>query len=102
MDKLHTMMTGYSGKEYLAPPTEQPDAVIPGLASMEVATKVFTGSRELPDMRMIASLIAEQVPRAELQEYDGAGHMIPMERPAELAADLNAFIVARVSSPLKR
>jgi 3-oxoadipate enol-lactonase len=101
MDKLHSMMAGYSGKEYLAPPTEQPDEIIPGLANIAAPTIVFTGTREVPDMRQIARLIVDNVPCAELKEYDG-GHMVPMERPTEFAADLNAFIAAKVVSTLKR
>lgn len=38
---------------------------------------------------------AEAIPGAELHVYDGAGHFLPEERPAELAADI-ARLAARV------
>ncbi len=96
MDKLRTMLAGYSGKEYLAELTEQPEQVIERLSSLATPTLVVSASEDIADFRIISSLLAEQIPGAELSLFEGAGHMLPMEQPHDLAAALVAFVTGRV------
>lgn len=102
MDRIRAMFAGYSGRDYLVEPGPAPEGVIDGLAVMSTPTLVLAGDGDIPDFRLIAALLGERIPGAELRSLPDTGHMLPMERPAEFAAAVNAFIAARVVSSLKR
>lgn len=105
MDKLHAMMAGYSGKEYLEPDDEKPPydpQQANRLGLITAATLVMAGEHDVPDMRAISTILSEGIAGAELQVVEGAGHMLPMERPKAFAAAVAAFLKAKAVSPLLR
>lgn len=91
LDKVHAMVAGYSAKEYLVDGEPQPDSVIATLPAMAVPTLVVSGDADMADMRAISARLAAEIPGATLVTH-AAGHMLPMETPTELTADLLAFI----------
>jgi pimeloyl-ACP methyl ester carboxylesterase len=56
------------------------------LADVAMPVRVLVGSRDLADFRAIAERLARALPDAALQEIAGAGHLLPLERPDEVAA----------------
>ncbi len=56
------------------------------LADVTMPVRVLVGSDDLPDFRAIGQRLAQALPDAELQELAGAGHLLPLERPDEVAA----------------
>ena len=53
---------------------------------------LLTGARDFADFRLIASLIEAAVPNLRRVDYSDAGHMLPLEQPAQVAAEIAAFI----------
>jgi pimeloyl-ACP methyl ester carboxylesterase len=49
-------------------------------------TLLLTGGRDFTDLRLIADVIAGAAPEVRRIDFAGAGHMLHLERPAEVAA----------------
>lgn len=98
MDRVRTMMAAYSAREYLVDlvPTEPPTVDL--LDRITAPALVLSGTNDLPDLRLVATLLAEGIPHARAVDLPGAGHMLPMERPAEVAAMVVSFIRERVAA----
>jgi len=70
-------------------------AVVEAAARITVPTLVVVGDRDLPEFVETARWLAATVPGARehpLVLVAGAGHMLPMERPAELNAVLDRWL----------
>jgi 3-oxoadipate enol-lactonase len=65
---------------------------LPALESLAVPTLVVVGDRDQPDFLAIAEHIAATVPDARLEVVAGAGHIVGVDRPAELDALLLDFL----------
>jgi pimeloyl-ACP methyl ester carboxylesterase len=66
---------------------EQPD-----LGTIRAPTLVAVGEHDKPDFIAIAERLARELPDAEFALIEGAGHLPPLERPAETAALVRRFI----------
>jgi len=53
------------------------------LAELKAPTLVILGSRDVNDIQRIVEQIVEQCPAARKVVFEGAGHMVNMEQPAE-------------------
>ena len=62
----------------------------PELGRFEVPTTVVAGGLDLLLPPYHARAMARRIPRAHLEVLHNAGHMLPMERPDELAAIIHA------------
>jgi 3-oxoadipate enol-lactonase len=74
---------------------EEPELVWPEmapLASLAMPTLVVVGDRDKADFRAIAEHLAEEIPGGELAVVEGAGHLVGVDRPAELNALLLDFL----------
>ena len=70
------------------------------LAAIDKPTVVVVGGRDLITPPHHSRLLAERIPGAELRLLDGSGHQLMMERPAELAAAIDAVVArADVGAP---
>jgi pimeloyl-ACP methyl ester carboxylesterase len=72
-------------------------AVVEAAAGISVPTLVVVGDRDLPEFVETARWLAAIIPGARghrLEVVPGAGHMLPMERPAELNAVLDRWLAA--------
>jgi pimeloyl-ACP methyl ester carboxylesterase len=64
------------------------------LATIDLPVLVVGGSDDALTPPKFHTYLAENLPRAQLTMLDGAGHMLPWERPRELAALVRAFASA--------
>jgi pimeloyl-ACP methyl ester carboxylesterase len=66
----------------------------PLLATVSVPTLVVVGAGDVTTPPHLAAEIAAGIPGAELRIIEGAGHLPPMERPAETNAILRAWLAS--------
>jgi pimeloyl-ACP methyl ester carboxylesterase len=62
--------------------------VLDRLWEIRCRTQVLAGSEDTLTPPRFARLMAERISAARFLEYEGAGHMLPIERPAEVAGEL--------------
>ena len=61
------------------------------LAALDVPVLVMTGAADALTPPKYQRYLVEHLPRAQLELVEGAGHMLPWERPAELARAVRAW-----------
>jgi pimeloyl-ACP methyl ester carboxylesterase len=64
------------------------------LERIEAPALVAVGSADIEDFMRIGERLERELPDARLVRIDGAGHLIPMERPAEVARLIATHILA--------
>jgi len=91
--KLRESIDAYSGSHWAQGDNEAPAMPdVDRVSLLAPETLLLTGSADLPDFRLIADLIEAVAPNVRRIEYDGAGHMLHLERPQAFAADMRAFL----------
>jgi len=91
-DAFIATLAAYSGAHWLV---DRPLPVTPEtsrLCRLAAPTLLLGGSGDLPDFQGIAALLARQVPTLRQVTMAGAGHLLNLERPAEVAAEIAAFL----------
>jgi 3-oxoadipate enol-lactonase len=68
------------------PGPEGSGAVEDRLGKLAMPVVVGVGDRDLPDFVGIARRLAAEIPGAQLVEFPGAGHLLPLEHPQRVAA----------------
>jgi 3-oxoadipate enol-lactonase len=93
---LRRMVLDYPAADYLDeaeyPPPERP--AIERLHEVSAPTLVVVGELDLPDFRIIADILAENLPRARKLVVPDAGHLPSLERPEEVNPALLSFLAA--------
>ncbi|MCX5228203.1 alpha/beta hydrolase [Streptomyces sp. NPDC006553] len=69
-----------------------PEVTAGDLAGIEVPALVAVGAHDLPDVRAVADDLTRLLPAARRVDLDWAGHLPALERPAETARLLTAFL----------
>ncbi|MGW1927376.1 ATP-binding protein DrrA1-3 family domain-containing protein, partial [Streptomyces massasporeus] len=69
-----------------------PEVTAGDLAGIEVPVLVAVGAHDLPDFRAVADDLTRLLPGARRVDLDWAGHLPALERPAETAGLLTAFL----------
>ena len=69
---------------------ELPD--VDRLHALAVPTLLLSGECDVPDMRLIADVIAAAAPDVTRIDFPGAGHMLHLERTAQVAAAIVDFV----------
>lgn len=89
-DELRQAIAAYPGRQWVRDPqrAELPD--VDRLHTLAMPTLLLTGERDVPDMRLIADVIANAAPHVTRIDFKGAGHMLHLERPEEVAAAILA------------
>lgn len=90
--KLRENISAYSGDIWLEGDREV--AALPDLDRipfLKVPTLLLSGEADLPDFRLIADLIEAAAPEVRRVDYEGAGHMLNLERPKEVTAEILSF-----------
>lgn len=100
MDRVRAMMSGYSAREYMIELTPSEPSTVDVLGQILAPTLVLSGTRDVPDLRLVATLLSEGITGAQKVDLVGAGHMLPMERPAEIADSVMSFIHDRLPGPV--
>lgn len=83
-------LDSYHGAQWVR--DHQRDALpdIDRLHALATPTLLLTGERDFADLRLIADVIAGTAPDVRRIDFAGAGHMLHLERPAEVAAAILA------------
>jgi pimeloyl-ACP methyl ester carboxylesterase len=93
---LRRMVLDYPAADYLDEaeytPPERP--AIERLHEVRAPALVVVGERDLPDFRIIADILAENLPRARKLVVPDAGHLPSLERPEEVNPALLSFLAA--------
>ncbi len=93
-ERLEAIVRDFPGAEYLASQRDQPnrDWTVPArLGEISQPTLVMVGEREMPGFLAWASEIAEVIPNATLEVFDGLGHLHLLESPDFIAHVLTEF-----------
>jgi len=96
---LKRIVLAYPAADYLDE-TEYPQPqwqVIDRLSEVRAPTLVLVGELDLPDFRLIAEILAANVPTARQQVIPDAGHLLNLEQPEAFNEALLSFL-ARVAS----
>ncbi len=70
--------------------------VMDRLAGIEVPTLVVNGTADELTPIKYARFLADHIPRARLVTVEGAGHMVMLERPEEVAQAIRGFLTAEL------
>lgn len=91
-EDLWRSISTFAGRQWLRDwqRHELPD--IDRLHALATPALLLSGERDVPDMRLIADVIAASAPRVERIDFPGAGHMLHLERTNELAHAVARFI----------
>ncbi|CAN7599459.1 alpha/beta hydrolase [Phenylobacterium sp. LjRoot225] len=90
---LQQTLRDYSGAVWSEGDREAPALPdLDRLPFLEVPTLLLTGALDLPDFRLIAELIEAAAPDVRRIDFDGAGHMLNLERPREVSTEILRFL----------
>lgn len=91
--KLREVLQAYSGAIWTEGDHEEPAMPdLDRLPLLDVPTLLLTGAADLPDFGAIAQVIKAAAPDVRRVDYAGAGHMLNLERPKAVAAEVIAFL----------
>ncbi|MDR2857565.1 MAG: alpha/beta fold hydrolase [Novosphingobium sp.] len=88
--ELRRAIDAFAGRQWIADRQRHELPDIDRLAGLSAPALLLTGARDLPDFRLIADLIAAAAPDVRRIDFPEAGHMLPLERPDEVAAAITA------------
>lgn len=93
------MLADYSGWHWREDDRQAPaPPIIDRLEVVDTPALVLSGARDVAGYREIARVLAERLPKARLVVYPDRGHMLTMEQPDAINAEIAAF-AAQVSQP---
>lgn len=84
-DELHQSIGASSGRVWVKDPQRRVLPDVERLHLIQTPTLLLTGELDVSDFRLIADLLEASVPNIRRIDYAGAGHMLPLERPTEVA-----------------
>jgi pimeloyl-ACP methyl ester carboxylesterase len=91
---LRQSLAAYHGRQWVHDDQRPEVPDIERLHTLQPQTLLLTGQRDAQDMRLIAKVLAGAAPNVTRIDYPDAGHMLHLERPAEVARAIAAFIGA--------
>lgn len=92
--ELRAAIEAYHGRQWIRDPQRHELPDIDRLHTLAPPTLLLTGEHDVPDMRLIAEMIAAAAPDVRRVDYSGAGHMLQLERTGEIATEIAAFLLA--------
>ena len=92
--RLAVMVSDYPGQHWLGqdPETASPRPPAEVLGGLTMPALVLAGEQDMPCFLEMTGILARDIPGAEHTLVPGAGHMVSMERPAEVNALLTSFL----------
>jgi len=90
--ELRAEIDAYHGRQWFADDQrpELPD--VDRLPALACPTLLLSGARDVPDMRLIADLIAGAAPHVTRIDFPDAGHMLHLECPGPVAKAIAHFV----------
>ena len=85
-EDLRHAIDAYHGRQWIRDPQRMELPDLERLHTLAMPALLLTGERDVADMRLIADVIAGAAPQVRRIDFVGAGHMLHIERPTEVAA----------------
>jgi 3-mercaptopyruvate sulfurtransferase SseA/pimeloyl-ACP methyl ester carboxylesterase len=91
---LAAMVAGYPGQHWTGhdPHQQTGPNLIDSLEQLAMPVLVAVGEQDVPGFREMSAVLARRIPGAQYHTVPGAGHMVNMERPAEVNELLSQFL----------
>ncbi|HMO69084.1 MAG TPA: alpha/beta fold hydrolase [Novosphingobium sp.] len=96
---LQAEIAAFAGRQWMADPQMRELPEVEHLHRLTAPTLLLAGGRDTADFRLIADMLSATVPDLRRIDYPDAGHMLTLERPADLAGEIAAFLGGRVGPP---
>lgn len=87
-DILRASIAAFQGRQWVQDDQRQEPSDADRLTGLAVPTLLLTGERDSEDFRRIADVIARTGPTVNRIDYADAGHLLNLERPGAIAAEL--------------
>jgi len=91
-EAMQAEIAAFAGRQWIA---DTQHAVLPeieNLHRLSLPTLLLTGTKDVADFQLIADALTAAVPNLTRVDFADAGHMLPLERPAEMARALVDFL----------
>lgn len=89
---LHRSIANFSGRQWVQDDQRDEWPMVERLHAVEAPTLLLTAALDLPDFRLMAELIEAAIPNIARRDDPAAGHLLTLERAAEVAAAMSAFL----------
>jgi len=90
--ELHRAIAAYHGRQWVRDDQRRELPDVDRLHTLAAPTLLLTGEKDVADIRLIAEVIAAAAPDVSRIDLPGAGHMLHLERPREVAQAIAAFV----------
>lgn len=90
--ELRLAIDAYHGRHWILDPQRRELPDIDRLHQLAAPTLLLTGEYDVADIRLIADVIAAAAPGAARIDYAATGHMLHIERTADVAARVARFL----------
>lgn len=89
---LKQAIDAFAGRQWVQDDQREEGRVTERLHEIAIPTLLLTGGMDLPDFRSMADMIAGALPHVQRIDDPSAGHMLTLERSAQVAAAITAFL----------
>lgn len=89
--ELRRSIDGYHGRQWIRDRQRDELPDIDRLRTLAMPCMLLTGECDVADLRLIADVLEATAPDVRRIDYAGAGHMLHVERTAEVAAAMRDF-----------
>ena len=94
------MLTAYPQRILRRPQFVRPDfPPARRLNEIVIPTLILIGEYDIPDVHAVSGALSNGIPNSKRHVIQDAGHVIPMEQPAQFNKTVAEFIKANLSSP---
>ncbi len=90
---LWTEIASFKGQQWIRDDQREVMSDVEQMHSLLPATLLLTGALDMADFRLMADLLEGAVPQISRIDFADAGHMLDLEKPQEIAAEICKFIV---------
>lgn len=91
-EAMQAEIAAFAGRQWIADPQHAVLPEIENLHRLSLPTLLLTGTKDVADFQLIADALTASVPDLTRVDFADAGHMLPLERPAEMARALVDFL----------
>lgn len=103
MPAIEAMVRAFPAHQWGAGPRADPlPPVEPRLGAVRAPTLVLSGGRDLEGYREISRVLARRIPGARLVELADAGHVLTLEDPKAVNAEIRGFLAAEAEEADER
>lgn len=91
-DELKQAIAAFRGEQWVRDEQRAELPMVEQLHAVTAPTLLLTGGLDLPDFRLMADLIEGALPLVRRIDDPSAGHLLTLERPAEIASAIVHFL----------